>query len=191
MRLMRSLLCLLVLTIYLAASSDLVAQKSDVSPNEEPVAIVLGSMSSRLSLVRPEKLYGSEQNLPQPSEYLVGTIYKFRIDEVVRGNKTIRSGQTINVLILGPGNVTHRVVLSAQRKYLLQLSSLADAEKYKGTVVMDLSQPSGAKQPFDSHNVFTPVRDVNNAVPVTEENKELIKRIRREAKRIGNRSGAL
>jgi hypothetical protein len=49
-------------------------------------------------------------------------------------------------------------------------------------VVTDLSQPSGTKQPFDSHNVFTPVRDVNNAVPVTDATKELIKRIRREAK---------
>ena len=183
MKLMQSLLCLLVLTISIVASSDLAAQKSGASPNEEPDAIVVGSTSSRLSLVRPEKLYGTEGNLPQPSEYLVGTIYKFRIDEVVRGNKTIRAGQTINVLILGPGNVTHRVVLSAQRKYLLQLSSLADAEKYKGTAVMDLSQQSPTQQPFDSHNVFTPVRDVNNAVPVTEDNKELIKRIRREAKR--------
>jgi hypothetical protein len=171
-----------VLTISITAPSDLVAQKAAVSPNEEPVVVLLGGVSSKLSLVRPDKLYGSEQNLPQPSEYLVGTIYKLRIDEVVRGNKSIRSGQTINVLILGPGNVTHRVVLSAERKYLLQLSSLADAEKYQGMVVTDLSQPSGTKQPFDSHNVFTPVRDVNNAVPVTEATKELIKRIRREAK---------
>lgn len=184
MKLMRSLLCILVLTISIAASSDLAAQKSDASPNEEPDAIVVGSTSSRLSLVRPEKLNGTEGNLPQPSEYLVATIYKFRIDEVVRGNKTIRAGQTINVLILGPGNVTHRVVLTAQRKYLLQLSSLADPEKYKGTVVMDLSQQSPSQQRFDSHNVFTPVRDVNNAVPVTEDNKELIKRIRREAKKM-------
>lgn len=71
MKLMRSLLCLLVLTISLAASSDLAAQKSDASLNEEAVAIVVGSMSSRLSLVRPEKLYGTEGNLPQPSKYLV------------------------------------------------------------------------------------------------------------------------
>lgn len=186
MSLIRSLLCLGILTICLPASSHLVAQKSEVHPEREPLAILIGRASSRLSLVHPEKLYGSGQNLPQRSEYVVGTVYKFRIDEVVRGNKTIRPGQTISLLILGPGNVTHTVSLSAQRKYLIQLASLVDAEDYRGTAVMDLADPSNKKQPFDSHDVFTLISDINSAVPITEDkdNKELIKRIRREAKRL-------
>lgn len=76
------------------------------------------------------------------------------------------------------------MILSAQRKYLLQLASLADPEKYKGMVVMELGNPSSVKKPFDSHNVLTPTKHFYNAVPVTEDNKELIKRIRREAKRL-------
>jgi len=118
--LIRSLVCLVVLAISLTASSNLVAQKSDVDPDREPLAILIGRASNTSSLVRPEKLYGTGQNLPQASEYLVATIHKFRIDEVVRGNKTIRPGQTISVLIPGPVNVTHRVTLSAQRKYLIR-----------------------------------------------------------------------
>jgi hypothetical protein len=183
MNLIRSLVCLVVLAISLTASSNLVAQKSDVDPDREPLAILIGRASNTSSLVRPEKLYGTGQNLPQASEYLVATIHKFRIDEVVRGNKTIRPGQTISVLIPGPVNVTHRVTLSAQRKYLIQLASLVDGEKYKGTVVMDLAHPSELKQPFDPHDVFTLIRDINSAVPITEDTKGLIKRIRREAKR--------
>ena len=183
MNVIRFLLYLLVVTISLTASSNLVAQRSAVRPDESSLAILIGRVSSTSSLVRPEKLYGSGQTLPQRSEYMVGTIYKFRIDEVVRGNKSIRPGQTVSVLIPGSGNISDRAVLFAQRKYLLQLSSLADAEKYKGTVVMNLAQPSAAKQPFDSQNVFTLLSDVNNAVPVTEENKELIEKIRHEAKK--------
>jgi hypothetical protein len=160
-----------------------VTQKSDVYPDKEPLAIVIGRASSTSSLVRPEKLYGTGENLPQASEYLAGTIYKFRIDEVVRGNKTIRSGQTISILIPGPGNVSHSVWLSGQRKYLIQLASLVDAEDYKGTVVMELRRSSEAKQPFDSQGVYTLISDINSAVPITEGTKELIKRIRREAKR--------
>src|SRR5262249_40398303 len=159
-----SLLCLVVLTISLTAS-HLVAQKSDVHPDKEPMAILMGRASRTWSLVRPDKLYGSGQNLPQRSEYVVGTVYEFRIDDVVKGSKTIRPGQTIRVLILGPGNVTDTVSLSTQRKYLIQLASLVDAEKYRGTVVMDLADPSSAKQPFDSHDVFTLISDINSAVP--------------------------
>lgn len=67
------------------------------------------------------------------SRKIIGpAIYKFQIDEVVKGKKRIRSGQTITILVPGPGNVSHSVWLSAQRTYLLQLSSSVDAENYKG-----------------------------------------------------------
>lgn len=183
MNLIRSLLCVVLFMIPLTASSHLVAEKSDVQPDKEPLAILIGRAISTSSLIRPEKLYGTGENLPQPSEYRAGSIYRFRIDEVVKGNKTIRSGQTISVLIAGPGNVSHSVWLSAQRQYLIQLASLVDAEKYKGTVVMGFADPSATKEPFDSHDVYTLITDVNSAVPVTEDNKELIKRIKREAKK--------
>ena len=183
MKLIRSLLCLVVLTLSLITSSHLLAQRSDVQPDKEPLIILIGRATNRSSLVRPDKLYGDGQNLPQPKDYRAGTIYKFQIDEVVKGNKRIRSGQTITILVPGPGNVSHSVWLSAQRTYLLQLSSSVDAENYKGTVVMDFAQPSPTQQPFDSYDVFTLISDINSAVPVTEDNKELIKRIKREAKK--------
>ena len=184
MNLIPSLLCLIVLTIPLITSSHLMAQKSDVQPDKEPLAILIGRATSKSSLIRPEKLYGTGQNLPQPSEYRAGTIYRFRIDEVVvKGNKTIRSGQTISVLIPGPGNVSHSVWLSAQRQYLIQLASLVDAEQYKGTVVMGVADPSATKEPFDPHDVYTLISGIDSAVPITEDSKELIKRIRREAKK--------
>ena len=186
MKSIRSLRSLVVLTISLTASGHWMAQRSDVQPDKEPLVILIGRATNSSSLVRPDKLYGDGQNLPQPKDYRAGTIYKFHIDEVVKGNKKIRSGQTITILVPGPGNVSHSVWLSAQRTYLLQLSSAVDAEKYKGTVVMDFAQPSPTQQPFDSHDVFTVISDINSAVPITEDkdNKELIKRIRREAKRL-------
>ena len=183
MNLIRSLLCLIVLTISLSASGHFSAQRSDVQPDKESLVILIGRATSRSSLVRQDKLYGDGQNLPQPKDYRAGTMYKFQIDEVVKGNKKIRSGQTITILVPGPWNVSHSVWLSAQRTYLLQLSSSVDAENYKGTVVMDFAQPSPTQQPFESYGVFTLLSDINSAVPVTEDNKELIKRIKREAKK--------
>jgi hypothetical protein len=188
----RLLLSIVLLVSLQPTSSAVRVQKSGGEPTKDPSIIVIGGVSETFDLVRPDKLTGNAHTLPngdriaelpQLPEYYAGTIYQLRIDEIIKGNKLVRSGQIITVLIPGPPNVSHRVTLSAQHKYLLQLSSLADAEKYKGTVVMDLSQPAGAKQPFDSHNVFTPIRDVNNAVPITTDNKELIKRIKRGTKR--------
>lgn len=184
--------CVLLLGAFLPMPYTSVAQKSDVQSVKTTSAILIGTVLSTLSLVRLEKLGGSERTLsngqkvfelPRQSDYLVGTIYQFRINEIVKGNKTIRSGQTISVLIPGPANVSDRVVLSSERKYLLQLSLLdGDAEKYKGTAVMDLARPSAVKQQFNPHNVFTVTGEPYSAVPVTEENKGLIERIRREAK---------
>jgi hypothetical protein len=188
----RFLPCIVLLVVLQPTLSAIRGQKSDAEPNEDSSVIVIGVISGTSDLIRADKLTttartlpnGNEiAELPKLSEYYAGTIYHLRISEIIKGNKIVRSGQIITVLIPGPPIVSHRVIMSAQRKYLLQLSSLVDAEKYKGTVIMDLAHSAEDKQPFDFHNVFTPVRDVNNAVPVTEENKELIKKIRREAKR--------
>ncbi|HET6974864.1 MAG TPA: hypothetical protein VFI24_00960 [Pyrinomonadaceae bacterium] len=188
----RLLLCIVLLVFLQPTSSAEHVQKSSDEPINDPSVIVIGGVSETFDLVLPDKLTvnarplpnGNEiAELPKLSEYYAGTIYHVRISEIIKGNKIVRSGQIITVLIPGPPNVSHRVILSAQRKYLLQLASLADAERYKGMVVMELGNPSSAKEPFDSHNVFAPVKDINNAVPVTEDNKDLIKRIRREAKR--------
>jgi hypothetical protein len=187
----RLLLCI-VLLLFPQPTLSAERLKSGEEPINDPSVIVIGGVSETFDLVRPDKLTvnartlpnGNESDeLPKLSEYYAGTIYHLRISEIIKGNKIVRSGQIITVLIPGPPNVSHRVRLSAQRKYLLQLASLADAAKYKGMVVMTLGNPSSAKEPFDSQNVFTVVRDVNNAVPVTEDNKELIKRIRRKVKR--------
>lgn len=184
--------CVLLLVVLQPTSSAMRVHGSGEEPIKGPSVIVIRVVSRTSDLIRPDKLAANSRTLPngneiaelpKPSEYYVGTIYKVRINEIIKGNKIVRAGQIITILIPGPRNVTHTVTLSAERKYLIQLQSLTNVEKYEGTVVMDLAQSSEAKHPFDSHDVFTLISDVNTAVPVTEDNKELIKRIRREAKR--------
>jgi hypothetical protein len=188
----RLLPCIVLLVVLQHISSAERLQKSSEEPINDPSVIVIVGVSETFDLVRPDKLTvnsrtlpnGNEiTELPKRSEYYAGTIYHVRISEIIKGNKIVRPGQIITVLIPGPGNVSHSVWLSGQRKYLIQLASLVEAEKYKGTVVMKLGDPSAAKQPFDSENVFTLISDINSAVPITEGTKELIKKIKRDAKR--------
>jgi hypothetical protein len=187
----RFLLYVLLLVVLLAMPCTSMAQKADVQLVKTP-AILIGTISSTSSLVRLDKLGGSVRTLPngqqvpelpRQSEYLVGTVYQVQINEIIKGNKMVRSGRTITILIPGPTNVSDRVVLSLQHKYLLKLSLLnEDMEKYKGTALMDLAHPSAVKRQFDSRDVFTVTAEIYNAVPITKENKELIERIRREAR---------
>jgi len=188
----RLLLCIVLLIFLQSMASAGRLQKSGEPTHNDASIIVIGGVSETFALVRPDKLTGNTRSLPNGneiaelpklSEYYAATIYHVRIGEIIKGNKIVRSGQIITVLIPGPPNVSDRVILSAQRKYVLQLASLADAEKYKGMVVTDLGNPSSDKKALISQNVFTLISDVNNAIPVTEDNKELIKRIRFEAKR--------
>ena len=71
----------------------LVAQKADVQLVKTP-AILIGTVSSTSSLVRLDKLGGSVRTLsngqqiselPRQSDYLVGTIYQVRINEIIKG----------------------------------------------------------------------------------------------------------
>ena len=85
----------------------LVAQKTDVPSGKTP-AILIGTISSTSSLVRLDKLGGNVRTLsngqqvpelPRQSDYVVGIIYQVRINEIIKGNKMVRSGQTITILI--------------------------------------------------------------------------------------------
>ena len=188
----RLLLCILFLVVLQPTSSVVGMQKSGAQTVKGPSVVVIGVVSGTSALVRVDKLTANARTLPngdriaelpKPSEYYLGTIYQVRVNEIIKGNKRIRLGQTITILIPGPANVSDRVTLSSGRKYLLKLLPLdEDIEKYKGTAVMDLTHPSAVKRQFDPRDVFTVAGELDNAVPITEGNRELIERIRREAR---------
>ena len=181
----------ILLVLPFAANADRLQEPARV-PAEKASVIVSGAVSKTLALVRADKLTGSERTLPngqkiaelpRPSEYYLGTIYQFRVDDVLKGNKMAHVGQTINVFVPGLVNASDRIALSSRHKYLLQLMPLGgDAKNYEGTAIMDLAKPSG-KQKFDPNIVFAVTGGFDGAVPITEANKALIERIRHEAKR--------
>lgn len=189
MKLNRSLFSFVLLVLLQSVPSVGNAQK--LSEQEQsikrPSLIVIGKVSATLDLVRPEKLTGTVRilpsgdriaELPKPSEYYVGTVYQFRVEELLKGNKTARAGQTITVLVPGLANTSDRVILSPRFRYLLQLSLLNDAEEYQSMMLMDLNHPSAARQQLDPRTTYVILSDPNGAIPVTAENKRLIENIR-------------
>ncbi len=187
----RFLLGVVLLAVLQSSSGVGGKQKSDMQPAKSATVISIGEVTRTLTLVRPDKLSGSARKLPNGqvavelprlSEYSVGTIYEFRADEVLKGNKVVEAGQTIKVLVPGPGNVSDIAAPTSTHPYLLQLALLKDdPEKYVGMVVMDFADPSFGKQQFDVHTTYSIVGYPHGAVPVTEENKRIIQSIRRDA----------
>lgn len=189
----RFLLGVVLLAVLQSSSGVGGRQKSDMQPAKSATVISIGEVTRTLTLVRPDKLIGSTRNLPNGqvavelprlSEYSVGTIYEFRADEVLKGNKVVEAGQTIKVLVPGPGNVSDITAPTSKHPYLLQLALLKDdPEKYVAMVVIDLTDPSFGKQQFDPQTTYVIVPDLHGAIPVTEENQRLIESIRRDAAR--------
>lgn len=188
------LLCVVLsLALQFPSTTASVSKESEELATKSAAVVSIGAVSGTLALVRPDKLTGNTRTLPdgqeiaelpQPREYYVGHNLSVSPCGDTQGNKMVRVGQTITVLVPGLANTSDRVALLPEHKYLLQLSPLKDdAREYEGMVVMDLAHLPAAKQPFALQNTYTIIRDLHGALPVTMENQNLIKVIRRAARK--------
>lgn len=95
--------CIALLVVLQPTSSAISVQKLGGGPTKDDTSVILiGGVSETFDLVRPDKLTGNTQplpngneiaELPKLSEYYAGTIYHVRISEIIKGNKIVRSGQ--------------------------------------------------------------------------------------------------
>lgn len=106
----RSLLSISLMVLLQSTSSAERVQKSSDETINDPSLIVIGRVSETLDLILPDKLtvnartlpnWNEIGELPKLSEYYAGTICYVRISEIIKGNKIVRSGQIITVLIPG------------------------------------------------------------------------------------------
>ena len=118
--------------------------------------------------------------LPQrPLDYLVGYLFRIRVQEVLKSDNRVRVNQTIEVF--APFKLEGGVSLPARQGFLLALAALIPTKKEFGqTKVLKFGQ-SLSKQgaSFDlSSRYYTVVADANGAVRITDKNRRLIDEIR-------------
>src|SRR2546430_2285259 len=176
-------LCLvLISSVGLASAANVPAQNA---PVRESTVIAIGVLQEVLSVIRPDKLSRTrtlpngrrEVVLPNPAEYMAGTLYRLRAENVIKGERKVRKGMIMNVFIAGSGSLHDPLLVKGQR-FVLFLSPLKGDEDYKGTLVMtDNNSLVGSKQ-FNPIGSYILVSGRESAIPVTSANQKIISEVK-------------
>jgi hypothetical protein len=145
-----------------------------------------------LTVIRPDKLAAQKvtvkrqpdgryiAELPQrPLDYLVGYIFRVKVQEVLKRDRWVRVNQTIEVF--SPFQLEGGASLPKGQQFLLVLAPFTPKKEdfEKTSVVRHGESLSRGGTPFNMRTRYYSVAaEANGAVEITEKNKKLIEEIR-------------
>jgi hypothetical protein len=182
--------------ILLLGGSICLSQTPAVTPSWQELStksslVVIGTIDESSLVIRPDKEVSKPKplsngqvivELQNPADYVLGRLVRLRVKEVIKQNGTVKPGESINIFLPGFFRAEGQPLLAEKQSYMVFLSPLKDSKELSASLVHEETTPA-KNVPFPLKSNYAVNGDANGAVPVTEENKELIKRIRREAKR--------
>lgn len=182
--------------ILLLGGSICLSQTPAVTPSWQKLAttsslVVIGLIDESSLVIRPDREVSKAKplsngqvivELQNPADYILGSLVRLRVKEVIKQNGTVKAGETINIFLPGFFRPASQPILAEKQSYIVFLSPLKDSKELSASLVHEQTTPP-KNVPFPLKSNYAVNGDANGAVPVTDENKELIKRIRREAKR--------
>jgi hypothetical protein len=182
--------------IFLLGGSMCLSQTPAVTPSWQELStksslVVIGTIDESSLVIRPDKEVSKPKplsngqvivELQDPADYILGRLVRLRVKEVIKQNGTVKPGESINIFLPGFFRAEGQPLLAEKQSYMVFLSPLRDSKELSASLVHEETTPA-KNVPFPLKSNYTVNGDANGAVPVTEANKELIKRIRREAKR--------
>jgi hypothetical protein len=115
----------------------------------------------------------------QPLDYLVGYIFRVRVQEVLKRDRWVRANQTIEVF--SKFQLEGAVSLPKDRQVLLVLAPFApNKQDFERTSVVRSGQSLSQRGvPFNLRaRYYSVAGEANGAVPITEKNQKLIHEIR-------------
>lgn len=186
----------LILLFVIGVAVPVDAQSPGINPcglaaHGSPVIIGLVE-ESLLTVIRPDKLAAQKvtvirqpdgryiAELPQrPLDYLVGYIFRVKVQEVLKRDRWVRVNQTIEVF--SPFQLEGGASLPKDQQFLLVLAPFTPKKEdfAKTSVVRHGESLSRAGTPFNMRTRYYSVAaEANGAVEITEKNKKLIEEIR-------------
>src|SRR5688572_25178525 len=145
----------LIVSCILAATGSLRAQAPGIDPrglaaHSTPVIIGLVEGSSR-SVIRPDKLPKQGQTKRQPDgtfivelpkgpiDHIVGYIFRVRVKELLKSDRRVRAGQTVDVF--APFRLEGAVYLPSKQQVPLTLAAFSPRkEDFEKTSVLEFGQ---------------------------------------------------
>jgi hypothetical protein len=155
--------------------------------------VVIGVVEdSPRTVIRPDKLPKQGQSKRQPDgtfivelpkgtlEHIVGYIFRVRIKEVLKSDRRVRAGQTVDVF--APFRLEGAAYLPSKQQLLLTLAAFSPKkEDFDKTSVLNFGEPTS--QPGESFylhgHYYVVAGDANGVVSITDKNQKLIQQIRR------------
>lgn len=182
--------------ILLLGGSICLSQTPAVTPSWQELAttsslVVIGIIDESSLVLRKDREVNKTKplsngqvivELQNPADYILGSLIRLRVKEVIKQNGTVKAGETINIFLPGFFRPASQPILAEKQSYMVFLSPLKESKELSASLVHEETTPAG-NVPFPLKSTYAVNGDANGAVPVIEKNKELIKRIRREAKR--------
>lgn len=147
-------------------------------------AIMTGVVESKSWVVHPDKMGATTKplpngqltvELPDPTNYVVGSIYRVRVTEVIKKYGKIRVDSHISVFV--PRFITtESPALEEKHNFLLFLSPLeSDSKQFAGTTTLQRGTPVTLHATkFNASSAFAVVEGPNGAIRITPDNIELV-----------------
>jgi hypothetical protein len=177
--------------IFLLGCSICLSQTPAVTPSWQELAttsslVVIGIVDESSLVIRPDREISKAKplsngqvivELQNPADYVLGSLVRLRLKEVIKQNGTVKSGETINIFLPGFFPAEGQPVLAEKQSYLVFLSPLKDSKELRASLVHEETTPP-KNVPFPLKSNYAVNGDANGALHVTLENKRLIKQVR-------------
>jgi hypothetical protein len=177
--------------IFLLSGSICLSQTPAVTPSWQELAttsslVVIGIVDESSLVIRPDREISKAKplsngqvivELQNPADYVLGSLVRLRLKEVIKQNGTVKSGETINIFLLGFFPAEGQPVLAEKQSYLVFLSPLKESKELSASLVHEETTPP-KNVPFPLKSNYAINGDANGALHVSPENNRLIKQVR-------------
>lgn len=155
---------------------------------QESNVVVVGVVENKTWVVRRDKMVNAVRPLPggkvevqiqNPADYVVGSIFTMRVDEVIKKDKKAKTGGRITIFVPGYMVGEGTPALVENQKYLVFLSPPeGNSESFSGTTIYQPGDSSTKGMLFNPQSSYIVVRGDKGAVRITAKNLKIIDEIK-------------
>jgi hypothetical protein len=178
--------CFLVHSINTAQSPNTRLEWGELSGKSR--AVIVGVVDKVSLVIRSDKGISKVKALPNgnavvelqdPTNYVVGRLFRLRVKEVLKSNGSIRIGGFVNVLIPGPYTTEGQPALIEKKTYVVFLSQLnGDASEFRTAVVYEPGTSINKRAQFAPRYSYRITDDNNGAVDISAPDSKIVNEIK-------------
>ena len=177
--------------ILLLGGSICLSQTPAVTPSWQELAttsslVVIGIIDESSLVIRADREVSKPKPQPNgqvivelqnPADYVLGSLVRLRVKEVIKQNGTVKPGETINIFLPGFFRPADQPILAEKQSYMVFLSPLKESKELSASLVHEEATPP-KNVPFPLKSNYAVNGDANGALHISSENNRLIKQVR-------------